>query len=161
QVCDRQPVRILGLGLEPIPITDEEEIEVALADVAQTTVAHRLTIRPITVHRLMAGLHKPLDHGPAFIYQIGDRRRHGYLGHESTLLGADVQMTIRSISSSVIVSRVRSYSFVVFGEPSAAICCACSRVPPLDRYAVIPVALNVWQHVDGGRLAAAARRLIT
>ena len=35
-----------------------------------------------------------------------------------------------------------------------------SRVPPFDRYAVIPVARNVWQHVEGGSSAAAARRLI-
>ena len=41
-----------------------------------------------------------------------------------------------------------------------AICCACSRVPPFERYAVIPVARNVWQQVEGGRPAAAARRLI-
>ena len=40
------------------------------------------------------------------------------------------------------------------------ICCACSRFPPFDRYAVIPVARNVWQHVEGGSPAAAARRLI-
>ena len=33
-------------------------------------------------------------------------------------------------------------------------------VPPFDRYAVMPVARNVWQHVDAGRPAAAARRLI-
>ena len=32
--------------------------------------------------------------------------------------------------------------------------------PPFDRYAVIPVARNVWQHVEGGSFAAAARRLI-
>ena len=32
--------------------------------------------------------------------------------------------------------------------------------PPFDRYAVIPVARNVWQHVEGGSLAAVARRLI-
>ena len=31
-------------------------------------------------------------------------------------------------------------------------------VPPFDRYAVIPVARNVWQHVEGG--SPAARRLI-
>ena len=43
---------------------------------------------------------------------------------------------------------------------SPAICCACSRVPPFDRYAVIPVARNVWQHVEGGSPAAEARRLI-
>ena len=36
---------------------------------------------------------------------------------------------------------------------------ACSSVPPFDRYAV-PVARNVWQHVEGGSPAAAARRLI-
>ena len=41
-----------------------------------------------------------------------------------------------------------------------AICCACSSVPPFDRYAVIPVARNVWQHVEAGSPAAAARRLI-
>ena len=43
---------------------------------------------------------------------------------------------------------------------SPAICCACSRVPPFDRYAVIPVARNVWQHVEGGSPAAEVRRLI-
>ena len=32
--------------------------------------------------------------------------------------------------------------------------------PPFDRYAVIPVARNVWQHVEGGNPAAAARRLV-
>ena len=32
--------------------------------------------------------------------------------------------------------------------------------PPFDKYAVIPVARNVWQHVEGGNPAAAARRLI-
>ena len=31
---------------------------------------------------------------------------------------------------------------------------------PFDRYAVMPVARNVWQHVEAGRPAAAARRLI-
>ena len=67
---------------------------------------------------------------------------------------------MRSISSTVTVSAVRSYSFVVFGDPCPAICWACSRVPPFDRYAVIPVARNVWQHVEGGSPAAAARRLI-
>ena len=30
--------------------------------------------------------------------------------------------------------------------------------PPFDRYAVIPVARNVWQHVEGGNPAATARR---
>jgi len=40
------------------------------------------------------------------------------------------QIAIRSISSSVIWSVVRSYSFVVRGDSCAAICCACSRVPP-------------------------------
>ena len=44
---------------------------------------------------------------------------------------------MRSISSSEMVSDVRSYSFVVLGDAWAAICCACSRVPPFDRYAVI------------------------
>ena len=38
------------------------------------------------------------------------------------------------------------------GRACPAICCACSRVPPFERYAVIPVALNVWQQVEGGRL---------
>ena len=47
-----------------------------------------------------------------------------------------------------------------FGDACPAICCACSSVPPFDRYAVIPVARNVWQHVEGGSQAAAARRLI-
>ncbi len=46
------------------------------------------------------------------------------------------------------------------GDACPAICCACARVPPADRYAVIPVARNVWQHVEGGSPAAAARRLI-
>ena len=41
-----------------------------------------------------------------------------------------------------------------------AICCACASVPPFDRYAVIPVARNVWQHVEGGSPASEARRLI-
>ena len=41
-----------------------------------------------------------------------------------------------------------------------AICCACSSVPPFAKYAVIPVARNVWQQVVDGSSADAARRLI-
>ena len=52
---------------------------------------------------------------------------------------------MRSISSSETASAVRSYSFVVFGDACPATRCACSSVPPFDRYAVIPVARNVWQ----------------
>ena len=37
---------------------------------------------------------------------------------------------------------------------------ACSSAPPFDRYAVMPVARNVWEQVDGGRPAADAHRLI-
>ena len=66
---------------------------------------------------------------------------------------ASRQITMRSISSSVTVSAVRSYSFVVLGDAWPAICWACSS-------AVMPVARNVWQQVDVGRPAAAARRLI-
>ena len=44
---------------------------------------------------------------------------------------------MRSISSSVTVSAVRSYSFFVLGDAWPAICWACSSVPPFDRYAVI------------------------
>ena len=65
-------------------------------------------------------------------------------------LTVDVQITMRSISSTVTVSAVRSYSFVVLGDACPAICWACSRVPPFDRYAVTPVARNVWQQVEGG-----------
>ena len=50
--------------------------------------------------------------------------------------GASRQITMRSISSSVTVSAVRSYSFVVLGDAWPAICCAYSSVPPFDRYAV-------------------------
>ena len=67
---------------------------------------------------------------------------------------------MRSISSTLIVPAVRTWSFVVFGDACPTICCACSSVPPFDRYAVIHVARNVWQQVEGGRSAAAARRLI-
>ena len=66
---------------------------------------------------------------------------------------------MRSISSSETASAVRSSSFVVFGDECPAIRCACSSVPPFDRYAVMPVARNVWQHVDAGSPAADARRL--
>ena len=49
----------------------------------------------------------------------------------------------------------------VHGSPSASRDrCACSSVPPFDKYAVIPVARNVWQQVDADSSAAAARRLI-
>ncbi len=34
------------------------------------------------------------------------------------------------------------------------------EVPPFERYAVIPVARNVWQHVEAGSPAATDRRLI-
>ena len=66
---------------------------------------------------------------------------------------------MRSISSSETTSAVRSYSFVVFGDAWPAIRCACSSVPPFDKYAVMPVSRNVWQHVDAGS-PADERRLI-
>src|ERR1700730_6011053 len=68
------------------------------------------------------------------------------------------QIAILSTSSSVISSPVRSYSFVVRGDSCAAMSCAFSIVPPFSRYAVIPVARNVWQHVDEGSPAPFARR---
>ena len=40
------------------------------------------------------------------------------------------QMRIRSISSNVISSLVRSYSFVVLGDAWAAMRWACSKAPP-------------------------------
>ena len=61
---------------------------------------------------------------------------------------------MRSISSTVTVS-----ARPVFGDACPAICWA-YWVPSFDRYAVIPVARNVWQQVDGGSPAATARRLI-
>ena len=60
------------------------------------------------------------------------------------------QITIFSISSKLIVSPVRSYSFVVLADSWAAILWACSSLPLQDRYAVIPVARKVWQQVDAG-----------
>ena len=71
-------------------------------------------------------------------------------------LGRDAQITMRSVSSTVTVSAVRSQSFVVLGDACPAVCCACSRVLPFDGYAVIPVARKVWQQVDGGSAAPAA-----
>ena len=44
------------------------------------------------------------------------------------------------------------------GRP--AICCACSRVRPFDKYAVIPIAWNVWRHVEGAGPRNPSRRLI-
>lgn len=73
---------------------------------------------------------------------------------------ARAKIPMRAILSSVITSAVRSYSFVVFGDACPAIRCVCSSVRPFDRYAVTPVARNVWQHVDAGSPAAGARRLI-
>jgi hypothetical protein len=65
---------------------------------------------------------------------------------------SDGEITILSTSSSVISSLVRSYSFVVRGDSCAAMVWAFSMVPPFSRQAVMPVARNVWQHVEeGGR----------
>ena len=59
-------------------------------------------------------------------------------------------MLTRGFSSRVIVSAPSpiDQSFVVFGDACPAICWACSSVPPFARYAVIPVARNVWQQVE-------------
>jgi hypothetical protein len=46
----------------------------------------------------------------------------------------------------------------VRGDSCAAIACAFSIVPPFSRYAVIPVARNVWQQVEEGSPAACAWR---
>jgi hypothetical protein len=51
-------------------------------------------------------------------------------------------IVIRSTSSSVISSPVRSWSFVVRRLSCAAIAWAFSNVPPVLRYAVMPVARN-------------------
>jgi hypothetical protein len=46
----------------------------------------------------------------------------------------------------------------VRGDSCAAITWAFSIAPPFSRYAVIPVARNVWQHVEEGSRASIARR---
>jgi hypothetical protein len=58
-----------------------------------------------------------------------------------------------------MVSRVRSYSWVVFGDSCAALGCAFSRGPPFARYAVMLVAWQVWQQT-GHRSLAMVRRYI-
>ena len=73
----------------------------------------------------------------------GRRHRDRRACHPGRGAFASRQITMRSISSSVTVSAVRSYSFVVLGDAWPAICWACSSVPPFDRYAVMPVARNV------------------
>ena len=63
---------------------------------------------------------------------------------------------MRSISSTVIVSAVRSESFVVFRRRVSGDLLRVLERPPFDRYAVIPSPGRWWQHVDGGTPAAAA-----
>ena len=75
---------------------------------------------------------------------------------------APMRQQERSVRCSALVrrrgSRYRRLSPMpvphVFGDAWPAVRCACSSVPPFDRYAVMPVARNVWQHVDAGSPAA-------
>ena len=67
---------------------------------------------------------------------------------------------MRSISSTVIVSAVGRKASLCSATRAQRSAARASRVPRFDRYAVVPVARNVWQQVERGSPAAAARRLI-
>ena len=72
---------------------------------------------------------------------------------------ATTQITMRSISLTVTVSAVDLRRLRRCVPREICYSYACSSVPPFDRYAVIPIARNVGQHVEGGSPAAAARCL--
>ena len=80
------------------------------------------------------------------------------IGLLNVLLAEGINLGLRKMGRGHDHARVLGVDAL---EAWPAICWACSRVPPFDRYAVIPVARNVWQHVEAGSSPApAARRLI-
>ena len=71
-------------GLEPVPVPDDQHIQITGVHVGQAAVPHRVTVRPVTVHDLMLRRHQPVHHRLAFGSQVGDRGRHINLGHHPT-----------------------------------------------------------------------------
>ena len=59
----------------------DEHIQVTRVHIVQAAVPHRLTVRPVTVHRLMVRLHQPVHDRLPLLLQIGDRGRHINPGH--------------------------------------------------------------------------------
>ena len=81
---------------------------------------------------------------PTQTHTMPIRRSHSFGLPSDALTLSPPQLPIFSISSTGTSSDVRSWSLVVRGLSCAAIACARSSVPPLSRYAVIPVARKVW-----------------
>jgi uncharacterized protein DUF2637 len=81
QVGDRQALRIVRCGPEPVPVPQDQHIQVAGVHIVQATVAHRVAIGLVTMDRLVPCRDKPVHDDPPFPLQVGDRGRHIDLGH--------------------------------------------------------------------------------
>ena len=80
---DRQAAGIAVGRLESIPMPQDQHIQVTPADVLQAAVPHGVTVRQVTVDRLVPRQPQPFHNGLPFGLQVGDRGRHIDLGHHT------------------------------------------------------------------------------
>ena len=81
QLGDRQALRVVLRRLEPIPVPQDQHIQVTGVHIIQAALPHRVAVGPVTVHHLMLRRHQPVHDLPAFLLQVGDRGRHIDPGH--------------------------------------------------------------------------------
>lgn len=57
---DRQPFRIVILGLEPVPVPENQHIQVTGIHIIQAAFSNGFTVGQVTVYRLMPRLVQPV-----------------------------------------------------------------------------------------------------
>ena len=76
KMSDRQALRIVLWGLEPVSVPQDQHVQVTRGDIIQAAVPHGVTVGQVTIDRLMPRQPQPVQHRPPFPLQIGDRGRH-------------------------------------------------------------------------------------
>ena len=81
QMRDRQALRVVIRRLEPVPVPQDQHIQVTRVHIVQAAVPHGVTVGQVTVDRLMPRRPQPVQHRLPFPLQVGDRGRHIDPGH--------------------------------------------------------------------------------
>ena len=80
EVRDRQPARIAGGRLGPVPVPQDQHVQVTVGDIGQAAFPHGVAVGQVAVDRLVPSQPQPVQHRPPFLGQVGDRGRHIDLG---------------------------------------------------------------------------------
>jgi hypothetical protein len=64
-MCDRQATGILVIGLEPVPVTRDQHVQITHGDIIQAALPDGVTVGKVAVDRLMSCRPQPVQHRPA------------------------------------------------------------------------------------------------